>query len=173
MMSPEHISALTVALCVENTDYPASLELRKIYEILPDSDLDEGEIRVVDESGEDYIYPVECFVSVAISEPSGWLVRSLFDGRQKSDENAGAERKQIAPKDLRDALESLDHDHKRVLGLYFFEGLAFEDIASRLDLSLAASHRLLRNGLHELRLRVVALGPEDEELLERALAVYG
>jgi len=50
-------------ICIDNSDYPSSLEKRKIYEALPDEDAaGVGQIRVVDESGEDYLYPKECFV---------------------------------------------------------------------------------------------------------------
>jgi len=49
-------------VCVQNTGYPASLELRKIYEVLPDPDAStHGLIRVIDESGEDYLYPNNIF----------------------------------------------------------------------------------------------------------------
>lgn len=42
-------------ICVENSEYPASLELHKLYRILPDEDtVLDGDIRVIDESGEDY-----------------------------------------------------------------------------------------------------------------------
>jgi hypothetical protein len=52
-------------ICINNDDYPASLETRKIYEVLSDSDAGEhGQIRVVDESGEDYLYPQENFIPV-------------------------------------------------------------------------------------------------------------
>ena len=45
------------AICVDNTDYEASLILRKIYEILPDEAAAEDELlRIIDESGEDYLY---------------------------------------------------------------------------------------------------------------------
>lgn len=51
------------AVCVNNVDYPASLELHKIYRVLPDEDAElDGDLRVVDESGEDYLYPAEYFV---------------------------------------------------------------------------------------------------------------
>ena len=57
-------------VCVANTGYPASLELRKIYEVLPDPDaLTHGLIRVIDESGEDYLYPTKFFVRVDLSRP--------------------------------------------------------------------------------------------------------
>jgi hypothetical protein len=58
---------LKFAVCGSNADYPASLELHKIYRVLPDEDAaTEGDIRVVDESGEDYLYPAEYFVFVAL-----------------------------------------------------------------------------------------------------------
>src|SRR5258708_2386474 len=45
-------------ICVGNKGYAASLELRKIYEVLPDKEgLKHHQIRVIDESGEDYLYP--------------------------------------------------------------------------------------------------------------------
>ena len=56
-------------ICIENSDYPASLEKRKIYQALPDSEAGKtGYIRVVDESGEDYIYPASWFVEVDFDE---------------------------------------------------------------------------------------------------------
>ena len=49
-------------VCINNTEYPASLELHKIYRVLADEDARrEGDLRVVDESGEDYLYPAEWF----------------------------------------------------------------------------------------------------------------
>mgnify|MGYP001565632390 CR=1 FL=1 len=54
-------------VCINNTEYPASLELHKIYRVLADEDARrEGDLRVVDESGEDYLYPAEWFVSVKL-----------------------------------------------------------------------------------------------------------
>jgi hypothetical protein len=55
-------------ICIENTKYPASLEKRKIYEVLPDAAAEKIElIRVVDESGEDYLYPAACFIDANLS----------------------------------------------------------------------------------------------------------
>jgi hypothetical protein len=55
------------AVCVNNADYPASLELHKIYRVLPDDDAaKEGDLRVIDESGEDYLYPAEYFVPIQL-----------------------------------------------------------------------------------------------------------
>ena len=52
-------------ICVKNSQYPASLELRKIYRVLRDADAAEyGLLRVMDESGEDYLYPADRFVPI-------------------------------------------------------------------------------------------------------------
>jgi hypothetical protein len=53
------------AVCVDNTDYEASLIVRKIYEILTDKEAAKDEmLRVVDESGEDYLYHRSQFILV-------------------------------------------------------------------------------------------------------------
>ena len=55
------------AVCINNADYPAALELHKIYRVLPDEDAaTDRDIRVVDESSEDYLYPAEYFVFVEL-----------------------------------------------------------------------------------------------------------
>jgi len=54
------------ALCIENRDCE-DLEKRKIYQVLPDRDAErEGYLRVIDESGEDYLYPQSYFVSIQL-----------------------------------------------------------------------------------------------------------
>ncbi|MGA2467175.1 MAG: hypothetical protein ABSH06_22850 [Thermodesulfobacteriota bacterium] len=54
------------ALCVENKDCE-DLEKRKIYQVLPDEEAEkEGYLRVIDESGEDYLYPQSYFVLVQL-----------------------------------------------------------------------------------------------------------
>jgi hypothetical protein len=51
-------------LCVRNEGYPAGLELRKVYRVLADEQASKRhQLRVIDESGEDYLYPEEYFVS--------------------------------------------------------------------------------------------------------------
>lgn len=63
------------AVCIDNRGYPASLELHKIYRIIPDEDAAiEGDVRVVDESGEDYLYSADRFVEF---EPPQVVKRSL------------------------------------------------------------------------------------------------
>lgn len=55
------------AVCLNNEGHEASLELRKLYEVLPDADAKKhGQLRVVDESGEDYLYPAAAFDLVAL-----------------------------------------------------------------------------------------------------------
>jgi hypothetical protein len=57
------------AVCVRNEGYEASLELHKIYRLVPDLEADrEGDVRVIDESGEDYLYPAEWFVPIEVPE---------------------------------------------------------------------------------------------------------
>jgi hypothetical protein len=54
-------------VCVDNTGYPVSLELHKIYRALPDKDAEaDGDIRVIDESGEDYLYSQDRFVPIRV-----------------------------------------------------------------------------------------------------------
>ena len=54
------------ALCVENKDCE-DLEKRKIYRVIPDEESErEGYLRVIDESGEDYLYPQSYFILVQL-----------------------------------------------------------------------------------------------------------
>lgn len=58
---------LQFAICVENSEYPASLELHKLYQVVPDEDAGrDGDVRIIDESGEDYLYPAEYFVVIEV-----------------------------------------------------------------------------------------------------------
>jgi len=60
------------AICVKNDGYEASLEIRKVYDLLEDrSAEDHGLVRVVDESGEDYLYPKEFFIPIELPSPLG------------------------------------------------------------------------------------------------------
>lgn len=53
------------AICVDNSEYPAALELHQAYRLVPDVDAEQnGDLRLIDESGEDYLYPVKSFVLV-------------------------------------------------------------------------------------------------------------
>ena len=67
-------------ICVDNSEYPASLELHKLYRILPDKDAAlDGDIRVIDESGEDYLYPAEYFVIIKVPRQSAQALAKSFD----------------------------------------------------------------------------------------------
>jgi hypothetical protein len=55
------------AVCINNENYPASLEKRKIYQVISDRGAAEQNlIRVIDESGEDYLYPNSYFVLIEL-----------------------------------------------------------------------------------------------------------
>jgi hypothetical protein len=54
-------------VCIRNDDYPASLELRKLYEAFDDAFAKQHQlIRVVDESGEDYLFPIDYFLRIEL-----------------------------------------------------------------------------------------------------------
>ena len=60
---------LQAVVCIDNDSYPASLELHKIYRALPDADATaHGDLRVVDESGEDYLFPANAFVPIEVPD---------------------------------------------------------------------------------------------------------
>lgn len=68
-------SAKTLVVCLKNKGYSVSLEPRKIYQALPDSDAGKhGQIRAIDESGEDYSYPAACFLPIELPQPVSKLV---------------------------------------------------------------------------------------------------
>lgn len=61
-------TSVKYAICVYNKGYRASLEVRKVYLVLPDdSERDLGLIRVIDETGEDYLYPEDSPVPVELT----------------------------------------------------------------------------------------------------------
>lgn len=57
-------------VCVSNAGYAASLELHKIYRVVPDDEATaDGDIRIIDESGEDYLYAASHFVPIDVPQP--------------------------------------------------------------------------------------------------------
>ena len=63
-------AATQFLLCIKNEGYAASLEVRKVYRSLADAGAAEhGMVRVIDESGEDYLYPQDFFLAVEL--PTG------------------------------------------------------------------------------------------------------
>jgi hypothetical protein len=78
-------NGLSCALCVKNTGYAVSLELRKVYRVVNDPTASRHElIRVVDESGEDYLYPAEYFVSVHVPAAARRLFTKRAAPRRRS-----------------------------------------------------------------------------------------
>ena len=68
-MRQENREPLQFVVCIDNSDYLASLEIHKIYRVLPDDDASsDGDLRVIDESGEDYLYSAERFVPISVPE---------------------------------------------------------------------------------------------------------
>lgn len=64
-------------ICIDNENYPVSLERRKLYEAIPDADAEAlGQLRVKDESGDDYLYPSELFISVDLPDKAEKAVAS-------------------------------------------------------------------------------------------------
>ena len=57
------------AVCIRNEDHEESLELKKIYELLEDARAEEHDmVRVIDEEGEDYLYPREWFLQIELPQ---------------------------------------------------------------------------------------------------------
>jgi hypothetical protein len=56
-------------VCLRNKGYEVSLERRKLYQVLPDPEAAKHkQIRVIDESGEDYLYPQSFFAPIELSQ---------------------------------------------------------------------------------------------------------
>ena len=63
-MKPTKRLKARFAVCIDNSGYAASLEARKLYQVLPDAPARaHGQLRIVDESGEDYLFPAELFLT--------------------------------------------------------------------------------------------------------------
>ena len=62
-------SAREYVVCIQNEGYKASLEVRKIYQQIPDDEAAKHRlIRIVDESGEDYLYPLDFFAAIDLPD---------------------------------------------------------------------------------------------------------
>jgi len=67
------------AICVRNDGYAASLELCKIYRVMEDAPCDQRDhVRVIDESGEDYLFPSEYFVPITLPEAAEKVFGAAF-----------------------------------------------------------------------------------------------
>jgi hypothetical protein len=66
------------AICIQNGEYAGTLDLRKVYEVLEDpAAAPRNYMRVIDESGEDYLYPLAWFVPVAVPASVEQLLHEL------------------------------------------------------------------------------------------------
>jgi len=64
------MKAKQFAVCLKNDGYEVSLERRKIYQMLPDPDAAKHrQVRVIDESGDDYLYPQNFFAPIELPQP--------------------------------------------------------------------------------------------------------
>jgi hypothetical protein len=98
-------------ICIDNSDYPASLELHKVYTVLPDEKAAEDNfIRVVDESGEDYLYSAKRFVAVELPQQVKQSIRrvrettTLANSTQKPTSGANSSKAKRAGKTRRSRL---------------------------------------------------------------------
>ncbi len=63
-------AAKKLVICIDNSGFEVSLERRKIYVAIPDARAESlGQIRVVDESGDDYLYSQKFFIAVSLPQP--------------------------------------------------------------------------------------------------------
>jgi len=85
MDSPDSVDSYV--LCIDNGGYPESLEVRKLYPVLPDERAAANDfIRVIDETGEDYLYPSKYFVPIDLPSEVARILpagNSLRNGRSR------------------------------------------------------------------------------------------
>ena len=75
------------AICVDNSEYPASLELHKLYRVIPDEDAKkDSDLRIIDESGEYYLYPAEYFLLVDMPRGAAQSLNKSFARRARPDD---------------------------------------------------------------------------------------
>lgn len=67
------------AICISNREYAASLELHKVYRVLTDSEAAvNGDLRIIDESGEDYLYPASYFIVIDLPQEAQQTLAHSF-----------------------------------------------------------------------------------------------
>jgi hypothetical protein len=75
----ETVGSIQFAVCVDNAGNEASLELGKLYEVIPDEEaVKHGYLRVVDESAEDYWHAAEMFYLIKIPLDLATTLHSLY-----------------------------------------------------------------------------------------------
>lgn len=71
----DHEADISYVLCIHDGGYPESLEVRKVYVALKDARAEQQEfVRVVDETGEDYLYPTVLFVPIQLPQEASDLM---------------------------------------------------------------------------------------------------
>ena len=96
-------------ICIDNSGYPVSFDLHKVYVVLPDERAAEDDfLRVVDESGEDYLYSTKRFVPVELPQQvkQSWVRRvreSTMLANKTLQPTSRARRKSTAQKSPRTA----------------------------------------------------------------------
>jgi len=72
-------------VCIRNDNYQASLEKRKLYVKLSDPEAEQRHyVRVIDESGEDYLYPAGYFAEVELSDETSRAILTDFTAQELS-----------------------------------------------------------------------------------------
>ncbi len=80
---PDTETEISYLLCIDDGGYPESLEVRKVYVALPDELAEHQQyVRVVDETGEDYLYPATLFVPIKVP-PEATQVLSVGNRNSK------------------------------------------------------------------------------------------
>jgi hypothetical protein len=68
------------AVCVDNSEYPASLDVHKVYRVVPDPEAEQaGDLRIIDERGEDYLYPNGCFLIMDLPRETELTLMQSFE----------------------------------------------------------------------------------------------
>lgn len=84
---PAKHSIDSYVLCIDNGGYPESLEVRKVYAVVSDDRAEAREyLRVIDETGEDYLYPSKYFVPIQVPPEAAKILPAgniLRDGRPR------------------------------------------------------------------------------------------
>ena len=66
-MASRRSKSQAFAVCIRNSGFRASLEVRKLYQVVEDADAEKDDlIRIIDESGEDYLYPARLFQKLTL-----------------------------------------------------------------------------------------------------------
>jgi hypothetical protein len=69
------------AVCINNSAYPDDLRVRTVYQILPDESAARSSfVRVIDETGEDYLYPAEFFVLIDVPPEAAKVLAVAVSG---------------------------------------------------------------------------------------------